>query len=545
MTPRKSERGHTLVEVLIVVAITLLVLLLVYSLTRVGVRLADSTNGRLDRETVALRSLEAMSSEIARAGYGLALDVPPLVPEAPPAGQPSRSLVIRSRPEPGGAHREVRFRFENGTVTRAIDGRTSQVLATRVADLAFEFLDDLGSPVAPWRVPSAGALVRTVRVGFTMLPAPGDVAPFEQRLSVGLESQGTTLRFDPPPEHAFQLRRVFVRLPNAVAVVSRPHGDSGVAVVDSPAGCNALYMFPLESLIGDVRIDSVGALEGVCDVRGAAFAPEESAWAGSLLLARGALRSAQVFRVVPDAEGRLGPGAPVVKVADTELLKSVTGAALDHDAVFVADGDAGIVYRHALDAEASSFTSAAVLPGIPGPMAFGLDGVLYALVAPAQGGGGDTLWSIPVDASGTPRPLARLEGRGRSLAFDPVTGSIFALVLDRADDSVLLEFSRRALHDTAVPPEVRFRLSEWKAEVESAFPPLDPTIPPLLFPERLSFASFDANGTLYFGASEVSLVLQGELDRPGLGRRKVGLSGLVGVDGRTLRPRTLLQAWKK
>jgi hypothetical protein len=150
-----------------------------------------------------------------------------------------------------------------------------------------------------------------------------------------------------------------------------------------------------------------------------------------------------------------------------------------------------------------------------------------------------------VDGSGTPAPVARLDGRGRSLAFDPLSGSLFALVQDRSDDSVLLEFSRRSLHDPSSPPVEAFRLSGWRAEVESAFPPLEPSIPPSLFPPRLAFASFDAAGTLYLGSSETGLVLQADLERPGTGARKVGLSGIVGADRDTGRPRSLLQAWKK
>lgn len=543
---RGNAHGHTLIEVLIVLAITLTVMALVYSLTRVGVRLADATTGRLDRETVALRSLEAMAMEIGRAGYGLVDDAPGIEAVVPPRGQPSRDLVVRSSPEGGGrAPREVRFRFEDGVLTRQIDSQRPQVLARSIAALAFEYLDDTGGPIAPWRVRAAGPLLQAVRVSLTMQPTAGQLAPLEQHLSIGLETQAATVIFDLPPERAFTLRRLFLRLPHAVTVASRPRGESGVALVESPVGCNALYMFPLEGLIGDVRIDTFGGLEEVCDARAAFFAPETSAWAGSLLVVTGDVRSTRVFRVVADAQGRLGPGSPVVPVASTQVLKNLGGAALDDAALYVSDSETGTVYRHALTDPAASFTAVAFLPGSLGPLAFGLDGVLYGVVTPAEGTGGDVLWAIPVDGRGTPAPLARLDGQGRSLAFDPVTGSIYALVQDRHDDSVLLELSRRFLREPGPLPEPAFRLSAWKAEVESAFPPLDPSIPPNLFPPRFGFASFGANGTLYLGSTEMSLVIQSELARPGLGWRKAGLSGIVGADRQTGRPRSLLQAWKK
>lgn len=249
--------------------------------------------------------------------------------------------------------------------------------------------------------------------------------------------------------------------------------------------------------------------------------------------------------MVADANGRLGPSALVERVAETDLLKNLGGAALDDRALFVGDTETGAVYRHALVDPPGSFTPVAFLPGAPGALAFGLDGILYCVLTPPEASGGDVLWAVPVDGRGTPAPVARLDGRGRSLAYDPLSGSLYALVQERGGDSVLRAFSRRSLREPGAPPELPFRLSAWKAEVESAFPPLDPSVPPNLFPARLDFASFDANGTLYLGAWDVGLVLQTELARLGLGRRKVGVSGIVGADVATGRPRSLLQAWKK
>jgi hypothetical protein len=176
----------------------------------------------------------------------------------------------------------------------------------------------------------------------------------------------------------------------------------------------------------------------------------------------------------------------------------------------------------------------------------GTDGHLYFLMNHGESG---SLWKMGFDESLSPQEPVRvsaLPGLAVSLARDPVSGDLFALVRDPTADFVVLELGRGFLKGL-LEPRPLFSLRGWRDG-------LDPrTLPfalegvealPSLEIEELDFLSFDSFGSLYMGCRKASLVLKFELDRPS-GRYVIGLAAGVVERGEGLSPLIRMHAWKK
>jgi len=457
--------------------------------------------------------------------------------------------------------REVRLRRRadgHGAVVlvKEEEGSGEQVLARHVQELHFEYRDDLGEVLEPSRI-RPGHLAAGVGIHLRLAPEPGRPPVFVPpvNLFVALEPSSAVVGFD-LPQPGFRLRRVFYRIDSAVGVASRPFGESGFILAVAPTGKNWLYAFRKQRLIRDARIDTVVALASVAGGVNLFFAPEEGPWAGFLYVVTGQLRRTQVWRIAPDSYEAIGPSSAVELLADTSELTELGGAAFGIDgALYLSDPSQGAVFRYlpgALDPLNGRPQSAFLVRGRPGPLALGDNGSLYVLTddPEATESGRTVVWELPFDGASAPllpRRIARLAGEGRSLAVDPLTGSLYVLMRDGRGDSVLVELSRLWLRRPEGLPREAFRLSAYKKQIESTFPTLgEVRIHPSLFPPFLDFVAFDAAGSLYLGASKTSIVVQAELERPGgVSFHRVGLAGIVGQDPHSDKKVVRLNAWKK
>jgi len=95
---RPGPAGFTLIEVVIVLAITLVIGGVVYRVTRASWLLYDTQTHQTERGFSGLRSLDDMAVEIARAGYGLGADAGPLFPGTLAGVRASDAITLRSNP---------------------------------------------------------------------------------------------------------------------------------------------------------------------------------------------------------------------------------------------------------------------------------------------------------------------------------------------------------------------------------------------------------------------------------------------------------------
>jgi hypothetical protein len=96
--PRPGSAGFTLLEAVIVLAVTLAVGFVVYRVTRAAWLLYDTQTHQTERGFSGLRALDDMAVEIARAGYGLGVDAGPLFPGTPAGLRASDAITLRSNP---------------------------------------------------------------------------------------------------------------------------------------------------------------------------------------------------------------------------------------------------------------------------------------------------------------------------------------------------------------------------------------------------------------------------------------------------------------
>src|SRR5687768_11823854 len=97
--PRPRQGGFTLLEVVIVLAITLVIGVIVYRVTRACFLLYDTQVHETERGFSGLRSLDDMATEIARAGYGLGGDAGPLLPGTLAGVRAGDAITLRSNPQ--------------------------------------------------------------------------------------------------------------------------------------------------------------------------------------------------------------------------------------------------------------------------------------------------------------------------------------------------------------------------------------------------------------------------------------------------------------
>ena len=95
---RRHEAGFTLIEMILVLAITLMIGGLVYRASRAGWLLYQTQTHVAERGFSGLRSLDDMAVEIARAGFGLGSDAEPLFPGRRDTGRAGDAITLRSNP---------------------------------------------------------------------------------------------------------------------------------------------------------------------------------------------------------------------------------------------------------------------------------------------------------------------------------------------------------------------------------------------------------------------------------------------------------------
>jgi prepilin-type N-terminal cleavage/methylation domain-containing protein len=97
-TARRPRNGFTLIEVMIVLAITLVLALLTYRITRACWRLYETQTHVTERGFSGLRALDDMAAEIARAGFGLG-DAGAVFVGTLDGTRTSDAITLRSNPE--------------------------------------------------------------------------------------------------------------------------------------------------------------------------------------------------------------------------------------------------------------------------------------------------------------------------------------------------------------------------------------------------------------------------------------------------------------
>jgi hypothetical protein len=97
-TARREEAGFTLIEAVIVLAITLMIGAAVYRITRSAWLLYRVQTHVAERGFTASRSLDDMAVEIARAGFGLGQDALPVFPGSLDGIARGDAITLRSNP---------------------------------------------------------------------------------------------------------------------------------------------------------------------------------------------------------------------------------------------------------------------------------------------------------------------------------------------------------------------------------------------------------------------------------------------------------------
>jgi prepilin-type N-terminal cleavage/methylation domain-containing protein len=294
---RREQAGFTLIEVIIVLAITLMIGAVVYRVTRANWLLYRAETHVTERGFSGLRALDDMAVEIGRAGFGLGSDAGPLFPGTRNGARASDAITLRSnpagvagvlgedlvdrdqlvpvegavlfvvgdevllideertleraqvarveqpdllafrsldgpdgrllRPFLAGARvlkvREVGFflkKDRGGTVVlaREATGQPEQILARHVGELRFEYLDEVGQPMAQAAI-GPGQVPGGVRVTLRLLPSPDlplvTVPPLS--LTVSLDPQSATIAFDALAYHTIGVAAVVGQDPASAA----------------------------------------------------------------------------------------------------------------------------------------------------------------------------------------------------------------------------------------------------------------------------------------------------------------------------------------
>jgi hypothetical protein len=198
--------------------------------------------------------------------------------------------------------------------------------------------------------------------------------------------------------------------------------------------------------------------------------------------------------------------------------------------------------------------------GSPRAVVLAADGELYFLLDQPSS---NSLWRLPFDETGDPKepaPVGSIPGQALSLAVDPLSASLFALVRERLGDTVVLELGSGWLADPTEEPLRVFSLDDFVEETmegrsqdreterkRAASMIASVRLPTTVLPEDLDFLAFDNLGLLYLGARDKDLVLKFDLDRLGSSRHMVNIAAAIqGVSAKaTGSPKARLQAWRK
>ncbi|HEY7700417.1 MAG TPA: hypothetical protein VIE88_18460, partial [Vicinamibacteria bacterium] len=396
----------------------------------------------------------------------------------------------------------------------------------------------------------------SVRVTLRFLPGGEAIFPKSLSTAVAIEPRSGDVDFE-RRDLGFRLSRVFYPIDNPAGVASRIGSPfalilaSGKIPNQDPA---YLYTFEMEKKFLSASVDDVIFLADVRAPVALAFGPERGPLAGSLFVAAWGLRIGNLCRIAPDGSGGLSRDSEVTTFEGTEAIAQAGGIAFGaDDALYVASQEKGAIFRFRFDRKLKPGDPERLyrLTGTPGALVEGTDGHLYFLMNHGEQG---SLWKMAFDETLSPQEpvqVGALPGLAVSLARDPVSGDLFALVRDRTADFVALSLSRGFLKGIAEPTRL-FSLREWREGLLDV--KTDPRDLPLAMPgvsalpsleiEDLDFLSFDSFGSLYTGSRRSSLVLKFELDRPS-GRYVIGLAAGVVERGEGLTPRIRMHAWKK
>ena len=436
-----------------------------------------------------------------------------------------------------------------------VAGIGPRVLTRDVLSLTFEYQDEENESISLPKVETSLELA-SVRVSLRFLPGDHALAPRGLSTTIALEPRSGRVDFE-RRDVGFRLSRVFFPLDNPAGVASRIGSRYALILASGkiPSQDRAyLYTFEMEKRFMSASVDDVIFLEDVRAPVALTFGPEGSPLAGSLFVAAWGLRIGNLTRIAPDASGGLSRESEVTTFEGTEAIAQAGGIAFGaDDALYVASQEKGSIFRFRFGAGGRPGKPERLfgLTGTPGSLVEGTDGHLYFLMNNGEQG---SIWKVPFDETLTaqkPVRVAPLPGLAVSLARDPVSGDLFALVRDGRADFVALELGRGFLKGLAEPRQV-FSLREWREGLmevqgdprELPFAMEGVTALPSLEIEELDFLSFDSFGSLYTGCRRASLVLKFELDRPS-GRYIVGLSAGVVERGEGLPPAIRMHAWKK
>ena len=644
LSPR-GERGFSLIEVLLALAITLVIMALVAQTIQHVRRVYEAQTELATTSSGATLALDDIAYELSLAGHGLGVGIASVLPRVPGERVGPSSLTLRSNPNitagvflselehPGedvalagadsfdegdialltdarGRHEvaevvrasettmalrslesadgSFRYRFARDTGGRALGlrevryflreaegdgvmelvkdivGVGARVLARDVVSLAFEYLDELGEPIASGKVEDSDEL-SIVRVQVRFLPGADALAPLSFVTAVALTSGSGTVDFE-SRYAGFRLSRYFHPIDSPAGVASSVGADWGVILA---AGANPrrdpayAYTFLMESRFNEARVDDIAVFEDVRAPVTLTFGPERGPLAGSLFVAARGLRIGHLSRVEPDTGGGISKDSEVTVFEGTAAIAQAGGMtfAVD-DALYITSREKGAIYRYRFDPQGKPGRPEHVfrLSGTPGTIVEGTDGYLYFLLERAGSG---SLWKMAFDETLSPvepEPVGPLPGVGVSLTRDPIDGNLFALVRSKLGDFVVVELSRAwietATSSVGIPPEeprVLFSLEAWQRKLEEGDVatteiPFHPSELPVrmnaLRTEELDFAAFDALGSLYMGAKEANLVLKFDLARPS-GRYAVGLAAGVVERGSGLALEVRMHAWRK
>lgn len=440
-------------------------------------------------------------------------------------------------------------------LVKDVIGVGPRVLTRDVLTLCFEYLDDESEPISLSKVETSAELA-SVRVTLQFLP--GDDALFPKSLSttVALEPRSGSVDFE-RRDLRFRLSRIFYPIDNPAGVASRIGSRFALILASGKVPTQDrpyLYTFEMEKRFMSASVDDVIFLEDVRAPVALTFGPEGGPLAGSLFVAAWGLRIGNLTRIAPDASGGLSRESTATTFEGTEAIAQAGGIAFGaDDALYVASQEKGAIFRFPFGPRGNPGNPERLyqVTGTPGALVEGTDGHLYFLVNHGERG---SLWKMAFDETLSPQePLevGALPGLAVSLARDPVSGGLFALVRDAAADFVVLELGRGFLKAAGEPRRL-LSLREWRSgllavkddarELPLAMEGVEAL--PALEIEELDFVSFDSFGSLYTGCRKASLVLKFELDRPS-GRYVVGLAAGVVERGEGLSPAIRMHAWKK
>lgn len=127
---RSHQSGFTLIEVVIVLAISLVLGMVLFRITRASWLLYDVQTHQMERGYSGLRSMDDMAIEIARAGYGLGEDAAPVFPGTLAGLRSPDAITVRSNP--GGVAGRLRENLVERDHLVKVEGAERFALADEV-----------------------------------------------------------------------------------------------------------------------------------------------------------------------------------------------------------------------------------------------------------------------------------------------------------------------------------------------------------------------------------------------------------------------------